>query len=114
MISDASGIFISSSICQELDFSLNLPYLQAGTDYICRQFPLPDSQKLLVLFSAGGLEFLWLSMILYAPGLFFYVKAAKEKNVPAFPDMLSKVAAVVVVVLGAVALYLVVTGDLKL
>ena len=66
------------------------------------------------LIYAGGLEFLWLSMILYAPGLLFYIKGAKEKNVPAFPDKLSKVAAVVIVVLGAVALYLVVTGELKL
>ena len=66
------------------------------------------------LIYAGGLEFLFLSMILYAPGLLFFLKACKEKNVPAFPDPLSKVAAVAVVVLGAVAFFLVVTGKLAL
>lgn len=66
------------------------------------------------LIYAGGMKYLLLSMILYAPGIFLYIRASKEAKLPAFPDLLSKAVAVVVVSLGLVAFYLLVTGSLTL
>lgn len=66
------------------------------------------------LIYAGGLDFLLLSMILYAPGLLFFLKACRERNVAPFPDMASKISAVLVVVLGVVAVYMLWSGDLIL
>lgn len=66
------------------------------------------------LIYAGGMKFLLLSMVLYAPGILLYIRASKEAKLPAFPDLLSKLAAVAVIVLGIIALFLLVTGELKL
>lgn len=66
------------------------------------------------LIYAGGLKFLLLSMILYALGLVFYVKARKEKGMPIFSDIYSKLFSLTVLVLGVVAAYLLVVGELTL
>ena len=66
------------------------------------------------LIYAGGMNFLLLSMVLYAPGLLFFIKASREKNTALFPDMFSKIAAIMIVILGVTALYLLLTGGLKL
>lgn len=66
------------------------------------------------LIFAGGLEFLLLSMLLYAPGLLFFVWACKEREAVIFPSIFSKVVAIVIIVLGMAAFYLLLSGDLKL
>ena len=66
------------------------------------------------LIYAGGLEFLLLSMILYTPGIFIFYLGAREKKSAIFPDLFSKLAASVIIILGVTAFYLLITGDLKL
>lgn len=121
--SNSSGyekiIQLASSMCL-------IPYL------LCAAFALKETLKgkstkgMMVGFSAlsvvysvwliyaGGMNFLLLSMILYAPGLLFYIKASKEKQEAPFPDLLSKLAASLVVILGVVAIYLLLAGTLSL
>ncbi|MBP6345486.1 MAG: amino acid permease [Neisseriaceae bacterium] len=57
------------------------------------------------LIYAGGLQFVLLSMILYAPGLLFFLKACHEKKVAPFPTWPAKLAAISIVCLGALAIY---------
>lgn len=112
-------IKLASSMCL-------IPY------FLCAAFALKETLKghatkgLMVAFSlisvvysvwliyAGGLKFLFLSMILYAPGLLFYIKASKEKRQSPFPDVLSKTIALLVVILGIVAIFLLAIGKLSL
>ena len=66
------------------------------------------------LIYAGGLKFLLLSMILYTSGIIVFYLAAKEKKIAMFPTLASKLAALVITILGVIALSLLLTGKLKL
>lgn len=69
------------------------------------------------LIFSGGWKFLFLSMVFYAPGLLFFIWACREKKTAIsaiFPTIYSKAAVVVIVGLGIRALYLLITGELKL
>lgn len=103
-----------------------IPYLLSAGFSLKETWKTPNIKTAAIVFSAvsviysawlifaGGLEFLFLSMILYAPGLLFFMKACKEKNTPAFPDLLSKAVAVLIVALGVIALCLLLIGKLTL
>ncbi|MBP8812208.1 arginine-ornithine antiporter [Laribacter hongkongensis] len=62
---------------------------------------------------AAGPQYLFLSMILYAPGLLFYIKARAEQSQKPF-NAAEAVIAAIVVVLGAYAVYELATGALSL
>jgi len=58
------------------------------------------------LIYAGGLRFLLLSMVLYALGIPFYLRARQERGLPPFSSSAEKGAAWLVTLVGAGALYL--------
>lgn len=66
------------------------------------------------LIYAAGLKYLLLSMILYAPGLPFFLKARAERKEKFFSNTAEKVSAAVVVILCVVALVMVGLGELTL
>ncbi|NDV11267.1 basic amino acid/polyamine antiporter [Crenobacter caeni] len=66
------------------------------------------------LIYAGGLSYLLLSMILYAPGIAFYAKARHERGLPVFSSHGERVCAALVVGLALAALYLVASGSFSL
>lgn len=103
-----------------------IPYLLCAGFALKETWKIPNIKITAIVFSAisvfysawlifaGGLEFLFLSMILYTPGLLFFIKACKEKKEAPFPDMLSKVIALLIVTLGVIALYRLLSGKLTL
>ena len=62
------------------------------------------------LIYAGGMKFLLLSMILYALGLPFYLRARRERGLPAFSCRLDSVLAAGVAALGALAIWSLAAG----
>lgn len=66
------------------------------------------------LIYAGGLSFLLMSMILYAPGIAFFVYARRERGLPAFVTGVEKGFAGLIVTLALVALYMIASGQLAL
>ncbi|RQO66799.1 arginine-ornithine antiporter [Aquitalea sp. FJL05] len=65
------------------------------------------------LIYAAGVKYLFLSMVLYAPGLLFYLWAKKEHGEKPFKGAEAALAAIIVV-LGAIATYELITGQLSL
>jgi arginine:ornithine antiporter/lysine permease len=65
------------------------------------------------LIYAAGLKYLFLSMVLYAPGLLFYLWAKKEHGEKPFKGAEAALAAIIVV-LGVIAAYELITGQLTL
>jgi arginine:ornithine antiporter/lysine permease len=65
------------------------------------------------LIYAAGVKYLFLSMVLYAPGLLFYLWAKKEHGEKPFKGAEAALAAIIVV-LGAIAAYELITGQLTL
>ncbi|OWY37563.1 arginine-ornithine antiporter [Xenophilus sp. AP218F] len=65
------------------------------------------------LIYAAGIKYLFLSMVLYAPGLLFYLWAKKERGEKPFTTA-EAVLAAIVVALGAVAAYWLATGQIGL
>ncbi|MEE4277722.1 MAG: basic amino acid/polyamine antiporter [Halieaceae bacterium] len=61
------------------------------------------------LIYAGGLRFLLLSMMLYALGTPFYLRARRERGLSAFSSPTERAVAILVSLLGGVALYLATT-----
>lgn len=66
------------------------------------------------LIYAGGMSYLLLSMILYAPALLFYAKARRERGLPVFDTHLDRGCAAAVLLLAAVALFMVTNGTFSL
>jgi arginine:ornithine antiporter / lysine permease len=65
------------------------------------------------LIYAAGLKYLFLSMILYTPGILFYVWAKRERGEKPFKGFELAIAAFIVV-LGVIACYMVATGQVSL
>ena len=65
------------------------------------------------LIYAAGLKYLFLSMILYAPGILFYVWAKRERGEKPFKGFEYAIAAFIAV-LGLMACYMVATGQVSL
>ena len=65
------------------------------------------------LIYAAGPKYLFLSMVLYAPGLIFYIWARREQKQKPF-NSAEGIIAIIVVVLGLYALYELVSGRLSL
>ncbi|QEL56537.1 arginine-ornithine antiporter [Chromobacterium paludis] len=65
------------------------------------------------LIYAAGPKYLFLSMVLYAPGLLFYLWAKKEQGQKPF-NMIEAVLAAIVVVLAAIAVYMLAAGTIGL
>ncbi len=66
------------------------------------------------LIYAAGLKFLLLSMILYAPGLLFFLWARRERGEPVFANRGEQLAAGVVLVLAVAAVVAMLSGKLAL
>lgn len=64
------------------------------------------------LIVSSGKNYFLFNMLMYMTGIFFFVKACREKKEAIFPDAISKIIAVVVFGLGFYGLYLLFTGDL--
>ena len=64
-----------------------------------------------LIFAAGANYFLF-NMLMYMAGIFFFIKACREKKCSMFPDITSKIVVVIVFALGTYALYLLLTGTL--
>lgn len=89
---------------------------------LCLQNPGQRKKELVVsvlaviyaswLIFAAGMNYFLFNMLMYMTGIFFFIKACREKQSAIFPDMLSKIVAVVVFALGSYALYLLLTGEL--
>jgi len=65
------------------------------------------------LIYAAGPKYLFLSMVLYAPGVLFYLKAKSERGEKPFKGFEAVIAAIVVV-LGVYAAYLLATGAIRI
>lgn len=105
----ASAVLIPYWLCAA--YALKL-CLQGG----CKNKPLIVSILAVVyaswlVFAAGKNYFLF-NMLMYMAGIFFFMKACREKQSAMFPDLVSKIVVVVVFSLGSYALYLLLTGDL--
>ncbi|XLM20289.1 arginine-ornithine antiporter, partial [Chromobacterium piscinae] len=65
------------------------------------------------LIYAAGPKYLFLSMVLYAPGLLFYLWAKKEQGRKPF-NLIEAVLAAIVVVLAVIAVYMLAVGQIGL
>lgn len=66
------------------------------------------------LIYAAGLKYLLLSMILYAPGLGFFIRARRQRGLARFSNAGEKIASMLVLGLAAIALWMVSSGRLGL
>ncbi len=66
------------------------------------------------LIYAAGLKYLLLSMILYAPGLGFFLHARRQRGLPAFGNRAEGSVAALVLVLALAALWMIGSGRLTL
>jgi arginine:ornithine antiporter/lysine permease len=66
------------------------------------------------LIYAGGMKYLLLSMILYAPGLLFFIRAKKSRSNKVFQHPYEMVIAMLIVFLGIFAATLLLSGSLNL
>ena len=63
---------------------------------------------------AGGITYLLISAVLYAPGTILYVIARKETGSKIFPETIDKIAFLLLAAMTAVSLYLLVSGRISI
>ena len=62
----------------------------------------------------GGLSYLLVTTVLYTPGLLIYHFTKKEKGLPTFNQSYEKLLAIAISILGAISLFMLITGRIVL
>ena len=62
---------------------------------------------------SGGLDYVLITTVLYAPGLLVFIRGRHEKNLPIFTRKTEKAAAAAVLVLAVISIYMMATGRLN-
>ena len=62
---------------------------------------------------SGGLDYVLITTVLYAPGLLVFIRGRQEKNLPIFTRKTEKAAAAAVLVLAVISIYMMAVGKLN-
>lgn len=62
---------------------------------------------------SGGLDYVLITTVLYAPGLFFYAMAKREKRLPLFGSVREKILALILVIAAISSVVMIANGSLK-
>ena len=62
---------------------------------------------------SGGLDYVLITTVLYAPGLLVFIHGRQEKGLPVFTRKTEKAAAAAVLVLAVISIYMMATGKLN-
>ena len=62
---------------------------------------------------SGGLDYVLITTVLYAPGLIVFIRGRQEKNLPIFTRTTEKAAAAAIVILAVISIYMMAVGKLN-
>ena len=62
---------------------------------------------------SGGLDYVLITTVLYAPGLLVFIRGRQEKNLPIFTRTTEKAAAAAIVILAVISIYMMAVGKLQ-